>query len=78
MAAERAKSRPAGLRHLASNTLRDLIDWRRLRGVRHRFDGLMWMLQVGRGVGLRGLGFTLLQGGRDREGGRKAGIGREG
>lgn len=49
MAAERAKSRPGGLRHLASNTLRDLIDWRRLRGVRHHFDGLVWMLQVGRG-----------------------------
>jgi hypothetical protein len=45
MAAERSKSRPAGLRHLASNKLRDMIDSGALRSIRPRFDGLVWMMQ---------------------------------
>lgn len=45
MAAERSKSRPAGLRHLASNKLRDIIEAKALRSIRPRFDGLVWMMQ---------------------------------
>jgi hypothetical protein len=45
MAAERSKSRPAGLRHLASNTLRDLLSARQLSWLQPRLGGLLWMLQ---------------------------------
>ena len=45
LAAERAKSRPGGIRHLAANTLRDLLESEALSRFRPQLGSVLWLLQ---------------------------------